>query len=300
MYSLGIAKLLKMEKAIFINRLGQLNYVNAEYTRLYYGQEFCERLIPALGDLKKVLSFIQEKGLDFTLVTPYVTNSGLERLKPLLECLKNKKINCEVIINDWGVLSLVNREYHNLSPALGRLLTKQKRGPRLIKLLKRETKTRLIKDRHDPKKKCLVFQKKIPLVLDPYYKGSNVSSVPIIHNFLFSRGIQRIELDNIGQGLFLELPKEKISTSVYLPYVYITTTFFCPTAGCDQKKKSLLKIKPCKRQCQRYIFKLWHRSMPKEIYLKGNSQFYKNTRLNLKEWQALGVDRIVYEPEVPV
>jgi hypothetical protein len=247
-----------------------------------------------------VLFFIQKKGLDFTLVTPYVTNFGLDRLKPLLNLLKIIKINSEIIINDWGVLNLINREYTNFSPVLGRLLTKQKRGPRLIKLLKRESQAWLIKSLDNPKIKCLVFQKKLPLDLDPYYKGSNTSSVPIIHNFLASRQIQRIELDNTGQGLFLELPKRMISASIYLPYVYITTTFFCPTAGCDQKKKSLLKIKPCKRECQRYIFKLRHRSMPKEIYLKGNSQFYKNTRFNLKEWQKLGVDRIVYEPEIPV
>jgi len=289
-----------LEKAIFITKPDQLKYVNKEYTRLYYGQEFCERLIPSLKDLKEVLSFIQKKGLDFTLVTPYVTNSGLEKLKPLLGWLKIRRINCEIIINDWGVLSLVNHKYPNLSPVLGRLLTKQKRGPRLIKLLKRKTRLRFVQNPKNPKIKHIVFQKKLPLDLDPYYKGSNASSVPIIHNFLVSQRIQRIELDNTGQGLFLELPKEMVPASVYLPYVYISTTFFCPTAGCDQKKKSLLKSKPCRRQCQRYTFKLRHKSMPKVIYLKGNSQFYKNTRLQFKEWQNLGVDRIVYEPEIPV
>ncbi len=121
-----------------------------------------------------------------------------------------------------------------------------------------------------------------------------------IHNFLISQRIKRIELDNIAQGLFLKLPKDKILASVYLPYVYISTTFFCSTAGCDQKKKSLLKIKPCNRQCQRYLFKLRHKTMPKVIYLKGNTQFYKNTRLSMRELEESGVDRIVYQPEIPV
>ncbi len=289
-----------MEKAIYINRINQLDYVNEEYRRLYYGQEFCERLIPSARDLEEALSFIQKKRIDFTLVTPYVTNFGLEKLKPLLELLKIGKIRCEIIINDWGVLNLVNRRYANLMPVLGRLLTKQKRGPRLIRLLKRETRSQLIKDPKNPKKKYFVFQKKLPLDLDPYYKGSNTSSVPIIHDFLTRRRIQRIELDNTSQGLFLELQNNGIHASVYLPYVYISTTFFCLTAGCDQKKMFLLKRKPCQRQCRRYVFKLRHRTMPKVIYLKGNSQFYKYSRLRLKEWKNLGVDRIVYEPEVPV
>ena len=289
-----------MEKAIFITKVSQLRYVHTGYGRLYFGNEFCERLIPSLKDLKKALSFIRGKRMDFSLVTPYVTNFGLERLKPLLALLKSRKVYGEIIINDWGLLSLVNREYVNLSVVLGRLLTKQKRGPRLIRLLKRETRPRFIKDSKNPKIKYFIFQKKLPLDLDSYYKGSDTSSVPIIHDFLIRRCIKRIELDNTSQGLFLELEKSGISASVYLPYVYISTTFFCLSADCDQKKKSLLKRKPCKRQCQRYIFKLRHKTMPKVIYLKGNTQFYKNTRLQLKEWKAMGVDRIVYEPEIPV
>lgn len=289
-----------MEKALFISKVSRLKYINERYSRLYYGNEFCERLIPSLGDLKVVLSFIRKKRMDFTLVTPYVTNFGVEKLKPLLELLKIRKIICEVVINDWGILNLVERKYPNLLPVVGRLLTKQKRGPRLIKLLKREARRWFVPDPQNPKIKYLFLQKKLPFDVDPYYKGSNVSSVPVIHDFLIRRGIRRIELDNTGQGLFLELPKADISASVYLPYVYITTTFFCLTAGCDQKKRSLLKRKPCKRQCQKYVFKLRHRTLPKVIYLKGNTQFYKNCRCQLKDWQQQGVDRIVYQPEIPV
>lgn len=288
-----------MERTLFITKVNQLKYVNNGYTRLYYGNEFCERLIPTVTHLKQVLSYVNKNKLSFSLVTPYVTN-GLKRLNLLFELLKDSEICCEIVINDWGILNVLNSKYPNLTPVLGRLLTKQKRGPGLTTLLKRKTSPQLIKDRQNPKLRHLVFQKKLPLDLDPYYKGSNASSVPIIHNFLIKQGIRRIELDNTVQGLFLELPVGKICASVYLPYVYITTTFFCPTAGCDLNKKSLLKIKPCSKQCQRYIFKLRHKTMPKLIYLKGNTQFYKNTKTHFKEWEKLGIDRVVYEPEIPV
>jgi len=289
-----------MEKAIFITKPSQLKYIDHKYSRLYYGNEFCERLIPSLRDLSQILDYIQRRRLDFSLVTPYVTNIGLEKLKVLFEFLKDKKINCEVIINDWGILNLINRQYLNFQPVLGRLLTKQKRGPRLIKLLKRKVRPRLIVDPENPSQRNIVFQKKLPLDLDFYYKGANAASVPVIHHFLINQRIKRIELDNVGQGLLLELPQDKISASLYTPYIYITTTFFCPTAGCDQKKKSLLKIKPCKRQCQRYVFKLRHKTLPKVIYLKGNTQFYKNTRFSMRQLSNSGIDRIVYAPEIPV
>ena len=289
-----------MEQTIYITKISNLKYVNEKYSRIYFGNEFCQRIIPSSSDLNRVLTHIQKRRLNFSLVTPYVTDEGLEKLKTLFELLKNRKFSCEVIINDWGVLNLVNRKYLNLTPVLGRLLTKQKRGPELVELLKREIKPRLIKDTQNPGIRHLVFQKKFPLDLDPYYKGSNAASVPIIHNFLISQRIKRLELDNIAQGLLLDLPKGKISASVYLPYVYINTTFFCPTAGCDRKKKSIFKIKPCKKQCQRYVFKLRHRTMPRVIYLRGNTQFYKNTRLPMRELEKSGVNRIVYQPEIPI
>jgi hypothetical protein len=289
-----------MEKAIFITKVNQLNYINHKYSRVYYGNEFCERLIPSLQDLKKILDYIKMRRLDFSFVSPYVTNMGLERLKVLFEFLKAEKLNCEVIVNDWGVLNLIKQKYPELRPVLGRLLTKQKRGPRLIKLLKRKIRPRLIVNPENPSQREIIIQKSLPLDLDSYYKGSNAGSVPIIHNFLISQGIRRIELDNIAQGMLLKLPKDKISASVYTPYVYITTTFFCPTAGCEEKKRALRKRNPCRRQCQKYLFKLRHKTIPKVIYLKGNTQFYKNTRLPIRELENLGVDRIVYQPEIPV
>lgn len=289
-----------MERAIFISKISQLGYLNRKYSRIYFGNEFCQRLIPSIPDLMKVLTYIKGKGLDFSLVTPYVTNEGIMKLEALFGLLKTLGFTCEVVVNDWGVLYLVNRKYPKLIPILGRLLTKQKRGPRIIKLLKRDTKQWFLKDKENPKIKYLVIKKKLPLELDPYYKGSNTSSVPLIHNFLISQRIKRIELDNPAQGLFLNLPKGKISASVYLPYVYISTTFFCPTVGCNQKEKPFLKIKPCNRECQKYIFKLRHKTMPKVIFLKGNTFFYKCSRLSIKELEGSGVDRIVYEPEIPV
>ena len=290
-----------MEKSVFITKVRQLKYVSNKYTRVYFGNEFCERLIPSLNQAQQIVSYVRKKKLDFSLVTPYVTNQGLKKVKTLCEFLRKESIDCEIIINDWGVLNLVNRQYLNLTPVLGRLLTKQKKGPRLAELLKRKIREWFIQNSRSSEEKTIVFQMKLPSDLDPYYKGSNVMSVPLLHNFLIRERIKRIELDNTVQGLSLELPQGKISASVYTPYIYITTTFFCPTAGCDQKNKSLLKIKPCQRECQRYVFALRHKSMPKVIYLKGNTQFYRNSKLLPNEkFHHLGVDRIVYQPEIPV
>jgi hypothetical protein len=289
-----------MEKAIYITSPADLNPIRGKYDRLYFGQEFCERLIPAPTALKRALQYARVNALRFSLVTPYVTNHGLQRLLPLFGILEQLDVSPEVVINDWGVLNILNRRFPRLIPVLGRLLTKQKRGPRLIPLLKREDKSRLIQDRIDLHERQIWVQKKLPHQLDPYYRGSNAGSVPLLQTFLLHQGIQRIELDNVAHGLSLDLPKGKISASVYFPYVYITTTLFCPSAGCDAKRKSLLKVKPCSRQCQKYFFKLRHKTMPKVIYLKGNTQLYKTSKLPIKDWRQLGIDRVVFEPALPI
>jgi hypothetical protein len=279
---------------------GIAGLVPKRFTRLYFGNEFCERLIPSARDLEKALSYAQKERLAFSLVTPYVTDAGIKRLGRLFSLLKKRKMRCEVIVNDWGVLHFVNDAYPECIPVLGRLLTKQKRGPKLITLLERKTRPRLCNMPHNPKARVFVIEKKLPYSLDPYYKGSNTTSVPAIHELLLNQRIRRVELDNTAQGLFLELPKDALSASLYVPYVYISTTFFCPTAGCEREKKPALKIKPCKKECQKYIFRLRHKTIPRDVFLRGNTQFYRNATLPAGDLEQAGINRIVYEPDIPV
>ena len=290
-----------MEKAVFITHCGQFKSFDAkEYSRLYFGSEFCERNIPSSQELKKAIGFARKNGMDFSLVTPYVTDRGSAQLKVLFDLLKASGNPCEVIVNDWGVLRSINASYPSFEPVIGRLLVKQKRSPGLKRLLERKTCMKFVKNPRQKGKKILFIQEKLPLEMDYYYKGSNVASVALIQDFLMSRGVRRIELDNTEQGLIMNLPKGRFFASVYVPYCYITTTFFCPTAGCDEKKRSFLRIKPCKKQCRKYVFELRHKSFSRVIYLKGNTQFYKNGTFDNVQYSRMGVDRIVYEPQIPV
>ncbi|MBN1871214.1 MAG: hypothetical protein JW800_01425 [Candidatus Omnitrophica bacterium] len=294
-----------MEKALFITDIDQLfddraEAGNGKYNRLYYGIEFCERLIPFVDELRSALEYSKRNDLDFSLVTPYVTNDGLARLSSLFDYLAEEDIYCEVIVNDWGVLNLINKSYRGLRPVLGRLLTKQKRGPKIAELMNRKTVVRPLKDIQNPEIKGFVIQKKLPKESHFYYKGANSASVPIIHDFLINQRIDRIELDNTAQGLCLDLPAGKITASVYMPYVYITTTFFCPTAGLTENGESRVKIRPCSKECRKYIFRLRNDDMPKEIILKGNTQFYENACFDEEQFKKMNIDRIVYEAQVPV
>ncbi len=261
-----------MERAVLIPKLQALDALDEPYDRLYFGCEFCERLLPDRAKLERALEFARGRGMAFTFVTPYVTDAGADKLVELLPWLADQAPDAEIVVNDWGVLHFLSSRGLPFSIALGRLLTKQKRGPRLLRL----------KD-------------KLPAKAFEHFKRSNVD-VPRLKAFLQSLGVRRYELDNLPQGIARD---PSMPASLYYPYLYVTTTRLCLTNSCDRRERPLREIFPCGRECQKFTFTLTHKDMPVELLLRGNTQFYVNDRLpdNLEE---LGVDRLVFEPDLPL
>lgn len=260
-----------MERTLFISKIENLKYYTPEYKRVYFGNEFCERLIPNKAQLKKVLDFTKEKKIRFTFVTPYVTDEGINKLKTLFSYLSKIDKGIEVIVNSYGVLNIVNQ--FGLIPVLGRLLVKQKKGPRILNLTKN-----------------------LPSPALRRFKQTNITS--IVEKFLKQNNVKRIELDNALQGIDISL--KELKASIYYPYVYVTTSRFCMTNLCEKSnQRGMLGIFPCKKECQKYAFELRNKHMPKTLILKGNTQFFKNDTLpeDLKE---KNIDRLVYQPEIPV
>ena len=141
--------------------------------------EFCERLLPSPSQLKKALDFVKENNADFTLVTPYVTNSGLQKVGKLITTLLELKPDSEIVFNDWGVFHLIKEYNYPLKPVLGRLLNKMKRGPRIVNI-----------------------KEQIPATSYEYFMTPNLS-IPEINDFLIKNNIKRVEFDNLLQGLNL-------------------------------------------------------------------------------------------------
>lgn len=102
--------------------------VKSQITRIYFGGEFCDRLLPDKKTMQSVLTLIEKHNLSLSLLTPLVSDSALARLKQLFPILPK---GCEVIVNDWGTLSLLRREYQHLVPVIGRQLCKMIKDPRL-------------------------------------------------------------------------------------------------------------------------------------------------------------------------
>ena len=263
-----------MEQAIFISQVNNLKCVTGDFSRLYFGIEFCQNLMPDTKGLEKVLRYVFEKKKEFTFVTPYLTDKGMEKIKSVLSYLIDRRVESEIVVNDWGLLRWLSREYPDSNLVLGRLLNKQKRGPRILNLAG-----------------------KVPGNMFAHFQKSNIDS-RMFSDFLKRKGVNRVELDNHLQGL--DRPKNSLKGSLYFPFAYITTTRFCLINAClRDNSKALRGIYECSRSCLENVFKLQHKHMPVDLYLRGNTQFFKNEHIP-ENLSALNIDRLVFEPEIPL
>ena len=70
-------------------------------TRIYFGNEFCEHLIPGIKETSQMLELCKERDIKLSYLTPYVTDFGIKRLLEIFEFLNSLGFKGEVIINDF-------------------------------------------------------------------------------------------------------------------------------------------------------------------------------------------------------
>lgn len=240
-----------MEWAISISKSSEFKDFPARYSRIYFGNEFCQKLIPSIEEIEKALIFASSKSLNFTFVTSYVTDDGVDRLRILLRIISQKNPGSEVVVNDWGMLDIVKG--YGLKPVIGRLLIKQKRDPRISNLIG-----------------------KWPKLVAEYSKYASVDFY--LSKFLKSKGVERIEIDNLLQGIELEKTKTSgLFFSLYFPYGYIATSrrcFFDNDNQIDDKDS----WSGCQNSCDAKFVSLQHAALPAPLYVKGNTVFFRNRK----------------------
>ncbi|HBV99376.1 MAG: hypothetical protein JL50_21815 [Peptococcaceae bacterium BICA1-7] len=254
------------------------------FTRLYFGQEFCDRAIPGKEDMTEAILTSLKKGMKFSLVTPYTTEKALVRLEELLAELEDIRPFSEVICNDWGVIYLIRKKFSTLVPVMGRLLNKACREPRILKHLK-----------------------DIPDGEAAAYRFSS-SANPYTKSLLKMLGVARVEADNLPQGMEGGLFERGVPSSLYIPYGFVSTGRICfpGSWGLRQREKFMASGSSCSRLCRRYFLEMDDLSgcvggdAVKSVFQKGNTVFYRQSEGlltgGLKKARTLGIDRIVYQP----
>ena len=174
----------------------------------------------------------------------------------------------EVVFNDWGMLGAIQKK--NLVPVCGRLLVAIERDPRVAGQGAGERE----------------------------FRTSSLSAEPF-SDLLLSRGVVRVELDNVEQGYDFT-PRRGMRFSLHYPFVYITVTRKCIMARADAPlpRGKVPVGGDCSYECSGMEIEASVGDCPRRIVLKGNAQFYRN-RNDGPGTLHPGVDRLVYSPGLP-
>lgn len=265
------------------SRLLETSLAGAPYQGIYFGSEFCERLLPSPGELGSALEETMARDLSLVLLTPPLTDPGIESLGRLLE-LFSKEGSREVVCNDWGALVFVTENFPGLRPVLGRLMSKMMREVRIADHL---------------------TQGKAPegalrALMDCGYGGSDYAEL------LAGFGVGRLEFDIPPQGLGVQLP-DGFRGSVYVPFGYVCTGRICMpgSLGLPAEKKFTPRVH-CGRECTMWSLALRENGSTRgngpPLYQKGNTVFFLEEASHLSQvlsqGHAMGIDRIVVDHTV--
>jgi hypothetical protein len=237
-------------------------------SRLHFGNEFCERLIPTPGALERMLGRTAAWGVTLVLATPAVSDRGMARLRRLFRRLPE---GTEVVVNDWGVARLLRREFAALEPVAGRQLCKMIKDPRLPS----------------------------PEWVRLYRHG--VHAAPF-RQLLARFGMARMELDVPPFAEARDFHSPELGVTVHAPFGYSVKGRMCKIGSLGLEARRKFGPQPaCRKECLIHLDRL---SRPPETgardlatFQRGNTLFYRHTpEMGAALIEAAGqgwIDRVV-------
>lgn len=242
------------------------------FTRVYIGNQFCHNLFPDTTLLFKLLDQAVRENYDITLAFTYMRDCFIDQQTELLQNLgdwaREKSINLEVVLNDWGMIDFVSQKVPGLIPVFGLLLNKRKKDPRMQW---KWGANRFTREREENNLNCEHFR-----------------------DFLSKYQIARFEFE--AHHEVNKIPPGK--HSLHFPFYQVSTCQYCALyAECaNLNRNKTVLAKNCPRYCSDYAF-----LYPKHLNLigKGNSLFGYNNNIMvnpdlLQYYIENGIDRLVY------
>ena len=262
----------RLTRALYVPHAAAARAAPVRIQRLYYGAECCDRLLPDAAALDRVLQ--AAGGRPVTLVLPFLTEGALGAARALLRHAQGQGVD-EVVANDLGALELAADAGFAGRLVAGRLVNRQRRGPRLARLLSR-----------------------LPAAGVTALRSSHLET-PAWITLLGQLGVVRAEFDLPAAGLEAP-PPGALPRSLWTPDVLVTVGRLCVAAQAeDPAHREPLRVWPCSQPCRQTLAQLSHPVMPGALYSRGPAQYWENPRLP-EDLPALGVDRVVQLPQVPL
>ncbi len=237
-------------------------------TRLHFGNEFCERLLPTPRALERLLARTAARGLALVLAIPAASDRGHAVLRRLFRRLP---AGAEVVVNDWGTARLLRREFPALEAVAGRQLCKMIKDPRL------------------------------PSPEWARLYPSGVHAAPF-RRLLGRLAIRRIELDVPPFARPEDFHSPDLAVSVHAPFGYAVKGRMCRIGSLGLEARRKFGPQPaCRKECLIYLDRL---SRGPQIgagdlhtFQRGTTLFYRHTAaMNEALVEAAGrgwIDRLV-------
>ena len=256
-------RLLGLEAGEFATLTGGRNV-----SRIHFGNEFCERLLPSRTKVETALKTATACGLGFGLALPILTDEGIAQADELLGAMPD---GTEVTVNDWGLMRRMGRRFPALRAIAGRLLCKILKEPRVPSATYMEL-------------------------------GGHGFMTPGLEALFARMGVGRVEIDVPPFARTQDLSAPRLRVSAHVPFGFATTGRICRIGNLRQPgARKFATDHSCARECLTYLTGM---TAPREpgndpmvIFQRGNTTFYRHTAAMtaaLAEAVAAGtVDRVV-------
>jgi hypothetical protein len=200
-------------------------------SRVYVGNETCERLLPTPQAIGSWVAAAQEGRVALSLVLPPLSRDGLAKAEVVVRALEGVE-DSEVVVGDWGTVHRLRSRHPGLTIVLGRLTLKMLRDPRLA-------------DRFDSPLAPLSARSAL---------CRSGELAPGFRALMERYGIGRREIDPFLQPLEEdEWGGRDERLSVHLPYQFVTMGRGClPAAMHGEGKGRFVAGSPCRTECAKY------------------------------------------------
>jgi len=200
-------------------------------SRVYVGNETCERLLPTPRAIGSWVASAGEGRLALSLVLPPLSRDGLAKAEEAVRALEGVE-GSEVVANDWGTVHRLRSRHPGLVIVLGRLTHKMLRDPRLA-------------EHFD--------SPQAPMAARAALCGSG-ELAPGFRALMERYGIGRREIDPFLQPLEAdEWENRTEKVSVHFPYLFVTMGRAClPGAMHGEPAEKFVPGAPCRTECRKY------------------------------------------------
>jgi len=200
-------------------------------SRVYVGNETCERLLPTPQAIGSWVASARKGRLALSLVLPPLSRDGLAKAEEAVRALEGVE-ESEVVANDWGTVHRLRSLHPGLAIVLGRLTHKMLRDPRIAD--------------------CFDSPRAPMSARSALCRSGELA--PGFRALMERYGIGRREIDPFLQPLEEdEWEGRGERLSVHLPYQFVTMGRGClPAAMHGEAKGKFVAGGPCRTECAKY------------------------------------------------